>query len=196
MGDYGAARTQAAEGMAQSSAFGYVRDAALACILLGSTQLAQGELAAASLTLDEAIALYRPIAHPDELGWAMAVQVYVLWAQGARLEAQRMAVTAIETVLTAQGFNAVASLLPILAHLLLDQGQVELARQLHLALQPNVFVQQSAWFAQVAMGDLTQRLAALAAVSQLAPAPEPALHTPNDVTALLRQAALLLAPPQ
>lgn len=196
LGDYGAARTQAAEGMAQSSAFGYVRDAALACILLGSTQLAQGELAAASLTLDEAIALYRPIAHPDELGWAMAVQVYVLWAQGARLEAQRMAVTAIETVLTAQGFNAVASLLPILAHLLLDQGQVELARQLHLALQPNVFVQQSAWFAQVAMGDLTQRLAALAAVSQLAPAPEPALHTPNDVTALLRQAALLLAPPQ
>lgn len=194
LGDYGAAHTQAEEGIAQSSAFGYVRDAALARILLGSVQLVQGELAAARVTLDDAIALYHTIAHPDELGWAMAVQVYVLRAQGTGVAAQQMATTAIATVLTAQGFNAVASLLPILAHLLLDQGQVEVARQLFVALQPHVFVQQSAWFAQVAMNELAQRLAARPSFTP-PPTPQTASHEPTAITTLLSQAALLLSPP-
>lgn len=195
LGDYGAARTQAEEGTAQSDRFGYVRDAALAHILLGSAQLVLGDLAAARHTLDEAIALYRPIAHPDELGWAMAVQVYVLRAQGAGIETQRMAVTAIETVLTAQGFNAVASLLPILALLLLDQDEVDLAYQITCALQPNVFVQQSVWFAQVAIGELTQRIRTVSAFSQSQPAASSALVEPTTLTTLLNQAAHCLALP-
>lgn len=193
LGDFGAARAQAEEGIAQSDRFGYVRDAALARILLGSAQLVLGELAPARSTLDEAIALYRPIAHPDELGWAMAIQVYVLRAQGAGIETQRMAVTAIETVLTAQGFNAVASLLPILALLLLDQDQVELAHQITGVLQPNVFVQHSAWFTQVAMRDLTQRLGALPAFRSPLAAAQSIMPEPGAVAALLQQVTQRLA---
>lgn len=195
VGDYVAACAQAEEGMAQSSRFVYVRDGALARILLGSAQLGLGHLAAARSTLDEAIALYRPLAHPDELGWAMAVQVYVLRAQGAGAATQRMAVTAIETVLTAQGFNAVASLLPIVALLLLDQAQSELARIIAVALQSNGFVQQSVWFAQVAMGELTHRLAMQPGGNQPATALPSAIPDPNNSAALLRQAVLLLSTP-
>ena len=195
LGDFGTARDQAEEGIAQSDHFGYVRDAALARILLGSAQLVLGELAAARSTLDEAIALYRPIAHPDELGWAMAIQVYVLRTQGAGIETQRMAITAIETVLTAQGFNAVASLLPILALLLLDQDEVDLAYQITCALQPNVFVQQSVWFAQVAIGELRQRLTTVSAFNQPRPAAPTATDESTTLAALLNQAAHCLAVP-
>ena len=64
LGDYATAIRQAQAGIDDMGQFGYVRDAALARLLLGSAQLAQGEPVTAYQTLNQAIALYRTIAHP------------------------------------------------------------------------------------------------------------------------------------
>lgn len=189
LGAYATACTHAHRGIAQTSEASYVRDAALSRLLLGSAYLAQGDLTAARTTLQQSIALYHTIAHPDELGWAMAVLVYVLRAQGDQTAMQQMAGAALQTVLKAQGFNAVASLLPILALVLFDQGQVALAVDITVALQQNRFVQQSVWFAQVAGDELRRRLATLSTHSQSTAAVPAMADLSSDEQELLQRVA-------
>ena len=189
LGDYATAIRQAQAGIDDMGQFGYVRDAALARLLLGSAQLAQGEPDTAYQTLNQAIALYRTIAHPDELGWALAVQLYVLRALGRTSEIQPMVVEAIQTVLTAQGFNAVATLLPILALQLFDLGQIGLAVAITTQLDQTVFVQQSVWFAQVADEELNQRLATLPATHRVVPESSSITRSNSNHQELLLQAA-------
>ncbi|MBX3011048.1 MAG: tetratricopeptide repeat protein [Caldilineaceae bacterium] len=147
-GDYAEADRYAQRGIAQTSETSYIRDAALGYLLLGSVQLAQGELTTAEQSLLRSIRLYQTIVHPDELGWAQAILVYVWHAQAAPTT-MAAAETALTTVRQAQGFNAVSTLLPILALLLFEQGEMQLASEIMTALRPNLFVQESHWFAQV-----------------------------------------------
>lgn len=150
LGNFAEAMARSQEGLSSADGYGYVRDGALAQLLLASAQLAQGELAQAALSIENALIRYQTIDHPDELSWAMAVQLYILRAQGEQEKLPALAMATLAILRSAEGFNAVQTLLPILALLLFDQGELAQAVELAIALRQSTFVGESAWFTQVA----------------------------------------------
>jgi tetratricopeptide (TPR) repeat protein len=190
LGNYAEAIARAREGVASADSLGYVRDGALGQLLLGSAQLAEGQLAAAHSSIDASITRYRTTAHPDELSWAMAVKLYVLRAQGHQTELPALATATLATLRTAEGFNAVQTLLPILALLLYDQGETEQAVELTIALRQSTFISQSAWFTQVMGAALQAQLARLPLATQAELATEVAIGRQRNGAELLRQISL------
>jgi len=171
LGHYTAAIAHSQAGIASAEQLGYIRDGALGYGLLGSAYLAQGDLTAAHTTLETAIARYRTISHPDELSWAMAVQLYLLRVQGRSTELAALTAATLATIRSAEGFNAVQTLLPILALRCFDQGRTAQAIELTIAVRQSAFIQQSAWFTQVATAPLQAYL------DQLPPATQQAVIT-------------------
>ncbi len=185
------ARSQ--EGLALAARLGYVRDGALGQLLLASAQLVQGKLTAADASINTAIARYRTIAHPDELSWAMAVQLYVLRAQGQPQLARQLVSETVQLVQQTGGFNAVQTVLPILALLAFDEGAVALALPLIVALRQSAFVQQSTWFTQVAGAELAQLVTTLPPDMQASLAAQIAAGTRLPDQELLNQASAYFA---
>ncbi len=192
-GDYAGTSTLAQEGIVKSEEMGYGRGAALGRILLSSTQLAEGDLAGAARSIEQSVVSYRTTAQPDELGWALAIQAYVLRAQGKQDEAQRVAAEAIPWVRKAPSYIAVYSLLPILTLLLFDQEESDLASEMTLALQQSIFVQQSTWYQAVIGAELDRLITALPTQTQALIAAQPATGEPRENDEILRQAALLFS---
>ncbi len=190
LGNFTEAVARSQEGLASADAYGYVRDGALAQILLASAQLAQGELAQAALSIENAIIRYQAIDHPDELSWAMAVQLYILRAQGEQEKLPALAMATLTILRSAEGFNAVQTLLPILALLLFDEGQLAQAVQLAIALRQSTFVCQSAWFTQVAGIALQTQLDQLPPAMQQFVAAEVTSGERRNGHALLRRLTL------
>ncbi len=183
-GDYASAHSQAQAGILKAEEIGYSRGAALGRILQSSILLVGNDLAGAEQSIQQSVDNYRVKAHPDELGWALAIQAYILRAQGRQDDAQRVAVEAIAWVHQAQAYIAVYSLLPILTLLLFDQEESDLASEIMVALRQSTFVQESAWYQAVIGTELNQLSSALPA--------QMATSEPRPDAELLRQAALLL----
>ncbi|MCX6050331.1 MAG: tetratricopeptide repeat protein [Chloroflexi bacterium] len=169
----------------------FVRGVALAKILLGSAQLAQGKLAEARTTLAQAIQSYQAISHPDELGWALAIQAYVLRALGLQSEAQKVATEAIQYTRKAESFIAVYSLLPLLALMLFEQEQIELATTTLSTAWQSAFVRHSLWFTKVIGMELEAKRRTLPAASRAHLAAQTVIRDPQNGIEILKRIALL-----
>lgn len=196
LGDYRNAMSYGQAGIAKADGLGYTRDSALGRLLMGSAQLAMGHLDDAYTTVATSITYYQRISHPDELSWALAVQLYVLRAQGRQAELSTLATEALATVRNAEGFNAVQTLLPILALLLFDgiavgpvqtlETQNEQTVELLIALGQSPFISQSVWFDAVAGSALQTHLTQLSPAMQSYVKSEVATGERRNTQVLLR----------
>ena len=138
----------------------------------GLIELGKGHPEEASTHLETSAATFQRLGHRENLGWAQAVQSYACRLQGRTAEARQQLCTALRITQDTTTIFALIYALPAAALLLVDQGNLELARRAACLGWRYGFIANSAWFKSLAGDLLSLRLGEFS--SPDAPTPTPA----------------------
>jgi len=112
--------------------------------------LARGAYAHAKALLQESEALYRQVEQRDEGSWALAYLGYAERGLGQRARARAHLGEALRTGIDIHAYFPLVFGLPLIALLLVDEGQVEHAVEVYAAASSQPLVANSIWFEDVA----------------------------------------------
>jgi tetratricopeptide (TPR) repeat protein len=130
-------------------------------LMLGNTSLALGSYTEAQQWLAESVSGYREIGNRAELAWALACLSYAARSLGQRHDARRQLSEALGLAVEIGVFIPLPYVLPAVALLLTDQGDVERAVELYALASRYPHVANSRWFEAVAGKEIAAVAAAL-----------------------------------
>jgi tetratricopeptide (TPR) repeat protein len=118
--------------------------------MLGMAALGAGEADEAWRLLEESVAVYQEILAKTFLSWALAFPGYAAHMLGRPRQAGRCFRRALRLAAEIKSLRALLHVLPGVAFLLADQGEVERAVELYALASRYPFVANSRWFEDVA----------------------------------------------
>ena len=150
LGRYKQARAQARISLALSREVDYRFGIGGSLVILSSVALAEEAYTEAQALLQEGIATYRTIGQCAELSWALAHLGYVARGLGQLPQARQYISEALRIATGTEEFWPPVYVLPALALLLVDRGEVERAVELYGLASRYPHVANSRWFEDVA----------------------------------------------
>jgi predicted ATPase/DNA-binding SARP family transcriptional activator len=121
-----------------------------ALFFLSLVALAKEKYAETQQLAREAIAISRVIEQPEELAGALAILGWTTYKLGNRSDVGRHLAEALQIAVETRSFRPATLILPVLALLLLEQGEPERAVELYALASRHPHVANSRWFEDVA----------------------------------------------
>jgi tetratricopeptide (TPR) repeat protein len=150
LGRYEQARAQAKISLALSREVDYRWGIGGSLVILSSVALAEEAYTEAQALLQESVATYRTIGQWAELSWALAHLGYVARGLGQLAQARQYLSEALRMATGTGEYWPPVYVLPALALLLVDQGEVERAVELYALASRYPLVANSRWFEDIA----------------------------------------------
>ena len=154
-GRYGTARQQLELGLTQARQIGSQFNIGLALFLLGHVALAEEALAEAERVLTESLTVFETLGEIDAAASARALLGCIALKQGQPATARAYLTESIRFGIDARRIRTIITLLPVLALLLVEQGQIEQAVELYALLTRHELGEHSPWFEDVAGKQIT-----------------------------------------
>jgi predicted ATPase/DNA-binding SARP family transcriptional activator len=160
LGEYARARVYGWEAVRLARSGGHQGSLANALLVLGSVYLAKSECAQLQPSFAECITIYSQLNQRTEWGTALATAAYAARASGEAEQARQLLAQALH-VPTPEAFYPRAVALPLLALLLVDQGDLKAAAQATALASRIPYLANSRWFHDVAGRELAATITAL-----------------------------------
>ena len=127
----------------------YQRGIGLGIFGMGSIMLDGGNFQKAEELFLQAIPILQGV-QADEVGWCLALLVYTMRQMGQTTRVWQYACQGLELAIRAHVYHTAAMIILVIAALLVDEGEVERAIELHTLATRYPLIKSSPWFHNMA----------------------------------------------